>query len=99
MSTLGLGSIVTSYWMHPMAISALILPLGVFLLCAFRSRSYAPFYLALAAAAGMYLGKFLVNSDVGFYLSGATMVGASIWNFVATRQAASKDSADTKCHC
>lgn len=99
MSALGLGSIVTSSWMHPVAISALILPLAVLLLCAHRSRSYAPFYLALTAAVAMYLCKFRVNSDAGFYLSGATMLGASFWNAVVTRQAANKDSTATKCRC
>ncbi len=99
MSTLGVGSIVTSYWMQPVAISVLLLPLAVFLLCAHRSRSYAPFYLALAAAVAMYACKFRLNSDAGVYLSGATMLGASVWNALLTRQAANKTSTETKCHC
>ena len=97
MGTLGVGSIVSPQWMQPLAISLLLLPISVFLLCAYRTHRYGPLYLALGASVAMYLCKFHLNFAAGMYLSGMAMLGAGIWSAVVTRQA--NKSSVAKCGC
>jgi len=83
--------------MQPLAISLLLLPISVFLVCAYRTHSYGPLYLALVASVAMYLCKFHLNFATGMYLSGMAMLGAGIWSAVVTRQA--NKSSVAKCGC
>jgi hypothetical protein len=95
MSALGVGSTVNTTWLQPLAAGLLFMLLCVLLARARRRRSYAPLCLGLIAGVAMYLSKFKFNYEVGVYLSGAALVGASIWNALPLRQAAD----DTRCQC
>jgi hypothetical protein len=94
-SALGVGSVVNSAWLQPLAVALLFTSLGVLLARARRRRSYGPFFLGLLAAVAMCVSKFRLDYDVGVYLSGATLIAASVWNAVPGRQAAG----DARCHC
>jgi hypothetical protein len=95
MSTLGLGSVIGSRWLQPLAIILLLLSASALLLSARRRRSYGPFCLGLLAVVAMYLCKFKFDYAAGVYLSGVTLLGATVWNALPKRRAAS----DVKCHC
>jgi hypothetical protein len=92
---LGVGSLVPSRWMRPVAVAILLLPVTMLFVRARRLRVYGPFALGLAAAAVMYLCKFSLNYAPGVYLSGATLLGASIWNAVSRRRA----MGNVRCRC
>jgi hypothetical protein len=94
-SALGVGSAINSSWLQSVVIALLFLPVSVLLFGARRRRRYGPFFLGLVAAIAMYLCKFRLNYDVGVYLSGATLLGASVWNIVPKHQAAE----GVECHC
>jgi hypothetical protein len=94
-SALGVGSIVNTTWLQPLAAALLFLLLGVLLARARRCHGYGALYLGLVAGVALYISKFGLNSEVGVYLSGAALVGASIWNAWPLRRAAD----NTQCHC
>jgi hypothetical protein len=95
MSALGVGSALNSTWLQPLIIVLLFLPVSMLLAGAHRRRGYGPFFLGLLAAIAMYLCKFRLNYDFGVYLSGATLLGASVWNIVTKQQ----EAANIQCHC
>jgi hypothetical protein len=95
MSALGVGSVINSNWLQPLVVALLFLPVSVLLAGARYRRGYGPFFLGLVAAIAMYLCKFRLNYDVGVYLSGATLLGASLWNIAPKHQAAD----DIQCDC
>ena len=82
MSAVGAGSIISSSWLQPVAIILLFLSVSTLFVLSHRRHSYGPFVLGLAAAVLIYVFKFKLNRDLGVYLSGAMLVGASIWNIL-----------------
>lgn len=95
MSAIGAGSTISSSWLQPAALAMLLISVSALLLRARSRRGYGPFILGFVAAVSLYLFKFSLNYDPGVYLSGATLVGASIWNSLPKRQA----SANVHCDC
>jgi hypothetical protein len=95
MTALGVGSAINSDWMRPLAILFLLLPVGALFVRARRRGAYGPFCLGLLAATALYLCKFNFYYDTGTYLSGGSLVAASVWNAVPKRKAAN----DVRCHC
>jgi hypothetical protein len=95
MGALGVGPAIRSVWLQPLAIILLLLPITALLIRASHRRGYGPFFLGLVAAASMYLFKFRLDQDAGFYLAGAVLLGASIWNALPRRTPAGGG----QCHC
>jgi len=95
MGALGVGSTINSDWLWPLAVAFLVLPVGALFVRARRLGRYGPFFLGLIAATAMYFCKFSFNYDTGAYVSGAALVGASVWNVVPKRRPAD----DFQCHC
>ena len=94
MSTLGIGPVIGSQWLRPIMIFLLLLSTGGLFLRARRLSAYGPFITGLTAAIAMYVCKFILNSDVGVYLSGVTLVTAAVWNVMKRP----RDS-DVQCQC
>jgi hypothetical protein len=82
MSAVGAGSIISSRWLQPVAIALLFVSMVTLFVLSRLKHSYGPFVLGLAAAVLIYLFKFKLNYDLGVYLSGAVLIGASIWNIL-----------------
>jgi hypothetical protein len=95
MGTLGVGSTISASWLQPLAMGLLLLSVSALLVRARRRHSYAPFVLGLLAAVALYWCKFRLNSDLGVYLSMATLLAASVWNAVAQTRLAG----DVRCRC
>jgi hypothetical protein len=96
MSALGVGSVINLAWLQPLAVALLCLSVSMLLVRARRRGGYGPFMLGLVAAGAIYLSKFILNYDPGVYLSGATLISASVWNTLPKRRRA---TTDTRCHC
>ena len=86
MSAVGAGSVISSSWLQPVAITLLFVSAATLFVLSRRKQSYGPFVLGLAAAVLIYLFKFKLNQDLGVYLSGALLVGASIWNILPKKR-------------
>ena len=95
MSVLGIGSVINYYWLQPLVVMLLLLSVSALLIRAWRQQRYSPFWLGLVAALAMYLCKFTLDYTPGIYLSGAALLGASIWNTLPKRRAAH----DAQCGC
>jgi hypothetical protein len=67
-------------YLLPLTVLSLVLAVAALGYRANRRRGYGPFVLGLAAAVGLVVGKFIVDSDVVVYGSIAALVGASVWN-------------------
>jgi hypothetical protein len=80
MGALGVGTVVDSAWLRPLAFALLLVSVGALFVRARRLRVYGPFVLGLAAAAVIYVCKFEFSYDAGVYLGGAGLLAASIWN-------------------
>jgi hypothetical protein len=95
MSVLGVSSVINKAWLRPLAIMLLLLPVIALFVRARRRGGYGPFVLGIIAAAAMYFFKFELFYDPGVYLSGAALVGASIWNAAIQR----RDRDKIRCDC
>ncbi|MEY2550085.1 MAG: hypothetical protein QOG12_229 [Verrucomicrobiota bacterium] len=95
MGALGVSSTINAIWMRPLAVAFLLLPLGAIFIRVRRRGGYGPFLLGLAAAAAMYLSKFVLFYDPGVYLSGAGLIGASMWSVTNKRGPREQ----TECRC
>jgi hypothetical protein len=93
MSVLGLSSTIKADWLRPLAIVFLLFPVVALFIRARRFGGYGPFLLGSVAATAMYFCKFQLSYDPGVYLSGAALVGASLWN--ARRKTRDK----VRCRC
>jgi hypothetical protein len=80
MSAIGAGSTISLSWLQPVSVAMLLISVSALFIRARSRRGYGPFILGFVAAASLYLFKFSLNYDPGIYLSGATLLGASIWN-------------------
>jgi hypothetical protein len=67
-------------YLLPLTILALVLAVAALGFRASRRRGYGPLILGVAAAAGLLLGKFIVDSNTAVYGSIAALVGSSLWN-------------------
>ena len=77
--TVGVSWPVSSGWLRSFAIALLLIQSGLLLFGAHRTHDYRPFLLGLGAAIALYACKFQLALDVGVYLSGATLFGATLW--------------------
>jgi len=67
-------------YLLPLTILALVLAVAALGFRASRRRGYGPFILGLAAAAGLVIGKFVVDSNLAVYGSISALVASSLWN-------------------
>lgn len=82
LGTFGLGTVISLSWMKPLAVVFLLIAIGTLFLRARHTKNYGPLILGITAAAAIYIFKFQLQIDTGVYISGAALVGASIWNSV-----------------
>ena len=67
-------------YLLPLTVLALVLTVIALGFRASRRWGYGPFVLGVAAAAGLVLGKFIVESNMAVYGSIAVLIGSSLWN-------------------
>jgi lipopolysaccharide export LptBFGC system permease protein LptF len=67
-------------YLLPLTALALALAVAALGFRASKRRGFGPFVVGLAAAVGLVVGKFVVDSNAAVYVSVAAVVGASLWN-------------------
>lgn len=94
MSLVGLSSFITSAWLLPLTLAFLTLTVLTQAFAAFHMGAYKPLLLVLAAAAGVLLGRFQLDSSLIFYLGVVMLATATFWSYRLKKQAAR-----TACSC
>ena len=80
LSSLGIGFVNYSPVLMPVTIVFLLVALaGILFKCKTR-RGFYPFFLGLAAAVAIVVGKFVLNLQSVLYLGILFLVVASVWN-------------------
>ena len=80
MSTIGVTWPASSGWLRSFVVVLSLVPLGILLICAQQSQKYAPLIVGVIAVIALYICKFRLSLDVGVYVSGATLFGATVWS-------------------
>lgn len=80
LSSVGLGFLTSSPNLLGVTAGCLGLALGAIAFQAFARKQSGPLVLAAIAAAGIVLGKFVLNSGIALYLSAGAFMCASIWH-------------------
>ncbi|MGR9072223.1 MAG: MerC domain-containing protein [Gammaproteobacteria bacterium] len=80
LSSLGVGFINYSPWLLPVTIIFLALAVAMLFFQAKKRKKFEPFYLGLAAAFAVLLGKFLLSMNAVVYAGVACLISASVWN-------------------
>ena len=94
-SAVGLSWPINSGWLRSLTIAFSLVPLGLLLSRAHRSRDYRPLLLGLIAAIALYVFKFRIGLDVGVYSSAAALFGATLWSTKSLTAGAD----DISCRC
>jgi hypothetical protein len=75
-----LGFLLQTAYLLPLTVLALAFAVAALGFRASRRRGYGPFVLGIAAAVGLVVGKFVVESNLAVYGGIAALLGASLWN-------------------
>lgn len=67
-------------YLLPLTALSLVVAVAALAYRANRRRGYGPFVLGMVAAAGLLVGKFVLDSNVAVYAAIASLIGASLWN-------------------
>jgi mercuric ion transport protein len=80
LTSVGLGFLISVRYLLPLTVAFLVLALAAMLFRARDRHGYGPFLLAVLAAGGVLLGKFVWDSRPAVYGAIGLLVGASLWN-------------------
>lgn len=80
LTLIGLGFLISVRYLLPLTVAFLVLALAAILFRARNRRGYRPFVLAVLAASGVLLGKFVWDSRATVYIAIGLLVVASLWN-------------------
>ncbi len=88
LTSIGLGFLISVKYLLPLTAAFLVLALAAMLIRAKNRRGYGPFVLAIFAANGVLLGKFVWDSRLAVYGAIGLLVIASLWNTRPRRESA-----------
>jgi hypothetical protein len=80
LTSVGLGFLISVRYLLPLTITFLVLFLAAMLFRARDRHGYGPFLLAVVAAGGVLLSKFVWDSRPTVYGAIGLLVVASLWN-------------------
>jgi hypothetical protein len=80
LTSVGLGFLISVRYLLPLTVAFFVLALAAMLFRARDRHGYGPFLLAVLAAGGVLLGKFVWDSRPAVYGAIGLLVGASLWN-------------------
>jgi hypothetical protein len=80
LTSVGLGFLISVRYLLPLTITFLVLALAAMLFRARDRHGYGPFLLAVVAAGGVLLSKFVWDSRPTVYGAIGLLVVASLWN-------------------
>ena len=82
LSSVGLGFLVSTAYLLPVTLVFLSLAVVALAFRASTRRGHGPFWMGLAAASSVFIGKFLLDLPALTYGGVAGLVLASIWNAI-----------------
>ncbi len=97
LTSAGLGFLMSAAYLLPLTATFLFLALGTMAFRANSRHGYGPFLLGLVAAAGVLLGKFVLESDLTIYGAVGLLVIGSLWNTWPRRDTPSQASTCPAC--
>jgi hypothetical protein len=92
LGSLGVPFLMDASWLFPLTAGALLLALVGLGFRARRRRGFGPLAIGTVAAAGILLGKFVLEVSVALYSGTALLVAASVWNSWPKNQAVACDA-------
>ena len=84
-SSLGFGKITYVPWLLPAMVGLLVVGIAALWWRGRKGHGYAAFFLSLAGAVLLFLGKFTFSSDPLLYAGMVLIVLASLWNSLPAR--------------
>jgi len=99
LTSIGLGFLISVKYLLPLTAAFLVLALAAMLFRAKNRRGYGPFVLAVFAASGVLLGKFVWGSRLAVYGAIGLLVIASLWNTWPRRERATDAATPSDCRC
>jgi hypothetical protein len=97
LTSIGLGFLISVKYLLPLTAAFLVLALAAMFFRAKNRRGYGPFVLAIFAASGVLLGKFVCDSRLAGYGAIGLMVIASLWNTWPRRERAADVATPSDC--
>ena len=97
LTSIGLGFLISVKYLLPLTAAFLVLALAAMLFRAKNRRGYGPFVLAIFAASGVLLGKFVWDSRLAVYGAIGLLVIASLWNTWPRRERATDAATPPDC--
>lgn len=88
LSAMGLPFIAYDGYLLPLMAAALLVAVGSLGFQGWKRGAYGPTSLGVAAAGAIILGRFVLQSDVWFYVGVGLLIVASMWNAWPRRRAA-----------
>ena len=85
LSSVGLPFFATSRYLLPLTLGFITIAVGFLYFRAKARRGLGPFWIGIAGAASILIGKFWVDSVVAIYFGVVFLIGASIWNAIPKR--------------
>lgn len=82
LSSLGLGFLISTRYLLPVTLVFLSLAVGALGIRSSTHRGRGPFWIGLAAASGVLIGKFWFDSPATMYTGVGLLILASVWNAV-----------------
>lgn len=80
LTSIGLSFLISAAYLLPLTVVFLLFALGAMGFRANMRHGYSPFLLGLAAASGILVGKFALESKPIMYGAVGLLVLASLWN-------------------
>jgi mercuric ion transport protein len=80
LGSVGLGFLLDTAYLLPLTVTFLAIAVAALAFRARGRRGHGPFFLGLAAAVVVLVGKFVLENDVVMYGSLALLIAASVWN-------------------
>ena len=84
-SSLGLGFLISTKYVLPLTLILLSFAVGSLGFRASSRRGLGPFWMGVAAAGGILIGKFAYDSVITTYSGVGLLVVASVWNAIPQR--------------
>src|SRR5712692_7411143 len=80
LSSVGLGFLISTAYLLPITVAALIVAVAALGFRAKERRGYGPFLFAVPAAAVVVIGKFVLESHPMMYAGVSGLLAGSLWN-------------------
>jgi hypothetical protein len=97
LTSIGLGFLISVRYLLPLTVAFLVLVVAAMLFRARERQGYGPFALAVFAASGILLSRFVWDTRPAVYGAIGLLVIASVWNTWPRRNNANHPTTSSAC--